>query len=505
MVKLVQQFALLAASLRSSSASKLYQSEVSFVHTGQSQFSLDVLDVQQIPETQVSCWHALFHGSVLARGFPIPLKPGPGQMSSFGHAAKSDCQTFQGIEIPYDVMTSLARVWYPVEFRGGIVLKGFSTMLVPTQHKDDSIQWHFMSNDGNKRLPVTAIEGDFCKINDPEVLREKRAFLGFCGKMKVLLGTQEADYQSICDSPFTITSKRRLELSGVMASLALTGHGLGPTISGNFVFSKNQAITRDLVSQDYVVMLEHMKERPMILYDVDAKKSWFVSTLSVVLHMMHILARRRPSLVTFQDDQIQIPFADASYDGGQAAWDAIFKNDRSLLELHAVPDGKPFKLMDLVKSIWANLESAIAKVEERRPSGIRFERPRTIRAFELMDIILSKPSSRLKEHCVESSGGGWELLTEDIITLCCSKLGDIMKPDVHQHQHFQMCSTWASIPPMEDYMLASAAALRYVSQDQCNAGADYVRLTDELRLYPRPKYVPCRPGAPYAALQCYFC
>ena len=102
----------------------------------------------------------------------------------------------------------------------------------------------------------------------------------------------------------------------------------------------------------------------MILYDVDAKKSWFVSTLSVVLHMMHILARRRPSLMTLQDDQVQIPFADASCDGGQSAWDAIFKNDRSLLELHAVPHGTPFKVMDLMKSLWVNLESATARLEE---------------------------------------------------------------------------------------------------------------------------------------------
>ena len=106
-----------------------------------------------------------------------------------------------------------------------------------------------------------------------------------------------------------------------------------------------------------------------------------------------------------------------------------------------------------------------------------------------MDIILSKPLSRLKEHCIESSGGGWELLTEDIITLCCSKLGDIMKPDVHQHQHLQMFSTWASVPPMEDYMLASAAALRYVSRDYCDAGSEFLQLTDGSCLCPRPTYV----------------
>ena len=258
-VEFAQQFALLAASLRSSSGRKLCQSEISFVRAGQSRFSLDILDVQQIPETQASCWHALFDGHVLARGFPTTKKADPGEIDSLRHLVRSDRQVFQGVEIPYDVMTSLARVWYPVEYRGGIVLKGFSTMLVPTQCKGGSIQWHFMSSEGNKRLPVAAVKGDFCKIQNLQVLREKRAFLGFCGTIRILLGTQEADYQSVCDSPFTTTSRRKLELSGGMASLALTSHGLGPTVSGNFVFSKNQAITRDLVGQDYVGMLEDMK------------------------------------------------------------------------------------------------------------------------------------------------------------------------------------------------------------------------------------------------------
>ena len=78
--------------------------------------------------------------------------------------------------------------------------------------------------------------------------------------------------------------------------------------------------------------------------------------------------------------------------------------------------------MDLVKKLWGNLEYAIDKLENQKPSGFRFERRRTVRVWELIDMIIARPLNRPKEHRVGGIGGVWQLLTDDVIMLSCSGL-----------------------------------------------------------------------------------
>ena len=139
---------------------------------------------------------------------------------------------------------------------------------------------------------------------------EKRTFLGFCGNAKVILGTRDANYESVDYSTYAKRIGRKVEIAGGTVSFSATAHGLpGPIFGLNFVLLRNQAAKRSLVNEDYVGMLEEMKERPLILYDVDVKKSWLVSAMSAVLHMMHIWARKYPTLVQFRGNAVELPFA----------------------------------------------------------------------------------------------------------------------------------------------------------------------------------------------------
>ncbi len=74
--------------------------------------------------------------------------------------------------------------------------------------------------------------------------------------------------------------------------------------------------------------------------------------MSVVLHILHTWARRYPALIQFKGSAVELPFAEASWDGVSVALKAIFEEDKSLLELHVVPcvESYTYRLMDLVKN-----------------------------------------------------------------------------------------------------------------------------------------------------------
>ena len=414
---------------------------------------------QLIPlQGQGSCWQPLFTGSIIARGFPTPARSGQ-----------------VGIECPYSIMTALARIWHPIEHDGGILLKGFSTMLVPISCTAVSIQWHFVSDRVGRRLPTAAIKGwikEWHRFKSLDEIKTKRMFVGFCRRTKTLLGTREADYASVSHSMNTKPIGRTLELSGGTATLGLAAHGFqGPTIGLTFALSKNQKITRDLVSQDYSGMLEDMKQRSLILYDVDSKISWLVSTVSAVLHMMHIWAYRHPSLVRFEDHQVDLPYAEASWDGGLAALEAIKKNN--LLQLHDEPGGEPYRLMDLAKKLWRNIESIIDQMDDAK---FKYLKPmsRKVTAFELIDVIETPPLCHPKKVRVAGTSAGWQYLSGRTMTLFCSGLGNIMTSDAN------ICPGWSTMPSKKDYMIASASAIRLIHDLYWQEGDKESRLAQRL-------------------------
>lgn len=444
----------------------------SMVSDGNVQFRLFLDSLEPLSKNRSSCWHHLFAGSVIARGFPIPSR-----------------SRQVGIEIPYPLMVSLARVQYPVEFKRGVLLKGFSTMLLPTSSTPDSVQWHFVSSHGNKHLPTASLKDRLTctfRIEDLNNISKKRAFLGFCRKVKVLFGTRSVDYDRVGHSTYARRIGTKLSLDGITAGFTAAAHGIpGRTINANIKLSKNRAMIKDRDKEDFAGILEDLRSRPMILYDVDIKKSWLVPAIGVVLHMIHLFARKRPELFQHNGKTIEPPFAKASWDSGRAALEVIEK-DNALLELHPKPgtDAEPFRLMDLVGQLWGNLESAFESLENSQPTRHLFERSGTIRGWELMDMAFPQ-HPRPKESRLKRSGGGWQQLTNEVLTLFCSGLGDLIKADGTQ----QSCPGWSAVPPGKDYMIASVSSLMLLSATCGKAKDGHFRLTDGLCLHQRSRYV----------------
>ena len=127
-----------------------------------------------------TCWHALFRNPVVVTGFPILARP----------------NNEQGLELPFDVMTTLAESRFATHYDATLILKGLFTMLIPTRRTERTITWHFLSSTGAKRLPYNAFrEGlsewtgmDEMNIYDLETVG-LRNFVGWTSDITRNLGT----------------------------------------------------------------------------------------------------------------------------------------------------------------------------------------------------------------------------------------------------------------------------------------------------------------------------
>ena len=115
-----------------------------------------------------SCWIGLFTNAVIARGFEVPPRE--------HHEV--------GVESPLEVLTAVCGARYITEFRKGLVIKGLSAMLIPTQNYKDVIQWHLILGDPEKRLSYQEADTQCpnrCSLAefDVEAIRTKRAIVGW--------------------------------------------------------------------------------------------------------------------------------------------------------------------------------------------------------------------------------------------------------------------------------------------------------------------------------------
>lgn len=100
--------------------------------------SVQISDMSEAPDG--TCWHFLFRSPVIVTGFPIRSRP----------------ENERGLELSLEIMSFLAGTPFATHFDNVLVLKGVSTMLVPTGRTENSIAWHFLQDKNGKRLPYYA-------------------------------------------------------------------------------------------------------------------------------------------------------------------------------------------------------------------------------------------------------------------------------------------------------------------------------------------------------------
>lgn len=132
-IQVTKILAWLTAAVRSSTPPSLSSSKtgLTFEEYGsypeRSYFKLQPKPLKPIRNGSQMCWHPLFERSVIAAQYPY-------------------VQRTQGIgvELSPFLMATLAGIRTAVEFRGGLILRGLSTALIPFRMREgeDAIQWH---------------------------------------------------------------------------------------------------------------------------------------------------------------------------------------------------------------------------------------------------------------------------------------------------------------------------------------------------------------------------
>jgi hypothetical protein len=402
-------------------------------------FKFQPCKLKHVENTSKACWHPLFRNWALAQGFPI--RPRHGEF---------------GLELPFAAMVQLSEVLGPVSYKGGVVLKGLSSILFPVQQpvlqndpEQTSGQWHLVHlqrEDFANLSLLDQVENRWpCQFTDLESLSMVRTFLGCYKKVKIHLATADGAYNSIQYSA-TRASKPKPEFSGFSfgASIAKIA---GLTSSANFTIPRHSPIPRDF--GPYEQALAHCTKMPVILYDTLDRRAWMVPAISVIFHMVHIWFHKFRD--HFPTKIERPPYVTAVSNIGRETLMVLSQN--STFQLYQTLDEEPYPLKALVTKYCLEYQKLLAV--PRYHSGIGAD---GLVGWDLMEIVHEQVNDP-KTTNLGKFEGNWDSLAQDpnMIVFFGHDFGDVIVPDFEEQR---VCNSWRSVPPGKDYLTASIHCLR---------------------------------------------
>ena len=441
-VESAQQLAWIGAAFRSSDTHTIQCSEVLIAH---SRFNGFVISYSNRPlsKARTDCWCPLFTNAVIAGGFPIPIR-------SHGEF---------GLEIPLEIMATLCGARHAIEYQGGLLIKGFSTMLVPVEQYPGSIQWHLLKSDNGKRLPYSACSARRILLQDldGEAMLSARAFLGWWPSAELRLGVSTANCKDIDWSAAK-------EIGG-SAKLSGGSFGFQNMITGqlNVAFGVKDGPFRVSCQGPFESIIQCSESTQVLLYDHADKRGWLVSALCVVVHILRmrysvlrnnkhwdLVSEKRLGLSRVATHALAMDFLKC----------LVFRNaSMDVLEHGAVHGGK-YRLQDAIADIWSLMERVMEKEEiVKATPGVQMRSTwqSSLSGWEFMALVEQR-NFRRKQQTIAKTSGGWVNLVNDIdaIVLFGTGFGDIIKPIGVPGS---LCEQWQSLPKGKDYLAIGCPTL----------------------------------------------
>ncbi|KAB8230345.1 Pfs domain protein [Aspergillus alliaceus] len=255
-IDLGEQFAWIGASLRSSP----HPQGVSYSRPIVQSFKV----FHDNSQSNGQCWHNQFRNPVMGEGYPI--------------ARRSHPEAANDLDIPFYTMAILARSRYVNKFAGKTVIKGFSTMLVPTRQYGNVILWHLVHDQHGDR--VSYLESLVMHTEEIRIQQRRgaRHVLGWCLEAMFLAGTMDAKYD---------IRRSRLPRTGADCLLQKTSVSGGQMITGGLPFSIGYKDSPYHVSRSgYIRKLKWISRKFIVLWDEESKQGWLVNGTSAPLHLV---------------------------------------------------------------------------------------------------------------------------------------------------------------------------------------------------------------------------
>lgn len=381
-----------------------------------------------------SCWFPLFTNPVIAHGFPT--------------APRNHNEV--GLEIPLDMMAALGGARHAADFEGGLVLKGYSALLVPIRRHEDSVQWHLIRARDEERISYQEASLQcpnrvLLKDLNHEALVTTRAFLGWWREAEINLGTGDADYESIDWS----------KAKEVGPLPRLTGGTLGVSkiisASVNFQLGAKDGSFHHFQDGPFQKTIDRAENLPVVLYDQRDRRAWLVPAILVILHIIQLQNHLKPFIVG--GNKVKVSPLDASRQA-HAAREVIAKNKSQKLFDCESKDETEYCFRDAVLDIWSILDRLMEReATQQATPGLAMHATwqSTLYGWEFRAVADGDRHFKQKAQTLEKTAGRWYDLVKDVdaVVLFASGLGDIIKP---KSDLGGLCREWRSLPKDKDYL-----------------------------------------------------
>ncbi|KAJ4344875.1 uncharacterized protein N0V89_012619 [Didymosphaeria variabile] len=364
-----------------------------------------------------SCWQKLFKSAF------VVVDEGPQGLEPVGH----------GLEMSFDLMTRLAAIEYPVEVDGGVILAGYQTVLFPTRLESTYAQFHLEISDNGQINPFDLEYKSRLKINDYARIKNMRCFLGWCDLAHIQLGSRSLP-MSVMYSDAKKKGKT-LQRSGISTGFQFTSASpVQAGINGQMSYSFVSHRLRFQPSSDYIKMLFDTSKDVALVSDVQARRSWLVPKLSLMLHMAHAWV----NIMSPSPKDDPIPFVEPHEDGRDVVKALEDHGDIVICGQNT----ESFTLRRLLMGLSLNL---LASVDRKARSTKRI-----LYGFEFMDLV-SEPGRGgfMKELKIGASPSWLALANLADAVIVCSKLGEAIIPAHDEHRKKRTCDI---VPCGQDFL-----------------------------------------------------
>ncbi|KAF2490780.1 hypothetical protein BU16DRAFT_134693 [Lophium mytilinum] len=434
LTELTQQILWIGSALNFSASSEQIAYSEAVIGQGPSCLNISFRNTALHP-TENPCWLPLFSGATIARNFPIPER-----------------QDQTGLEIPIDIMAGIAGVRHAVEYAGGVVMKGFSSMFVPIERLGNLVQWHLISSsDCDTRLSYKDVL-ERCKnratLKDVSLdsLRTTRAIVGWCNTASTTLGSALANYENL-DYSGAKDAESSLKCAG--GTLGFQQFGVA---QADFSFGPKDGKCHFQRNGPYESIVKIAEKTPVTLYDTAENRAWLVPASSVILH----IAQHRNWLEPFQVDGQRVNLF-SSLAKCSSIRDILLRN--ASIELS---DYERYTFKDMVTNIWSLLEFLLDQnVRIDRTAGGAIEKPcqDILKGFEFKAVVEELSPFRQKQAKIKKTCGGWPTLVRDIdaLVLFANGFEDLILP--LEDESADLCRLWQRVPKGQDYLATSVKTL----------------------------------------------
>ena len=411
-----------------------------------------------IDDSEKACWLPLFDNACIVAEFPV-----------------ADRAEEIGLEVSLDLLAGLSGARHIVEYEGGLVMKGFSHMFVPVRRRSDRVQWHAVSSNNNE-TPLSYQDGisrctSRALLQDVglQQLKALRAIVGWCSVATVCLGSSHANYENI---DYTKANEADSGPRCTGTSLGFQQFGVAAL---DVKFGLKDGKSHFQRAGPYQRIIQLAENSPIVLHDVEGKRSWLVPATNVMLHIIQHRHHLNPFQVNGKPIDLNTNIAT-----GSSAREVLLKNRTQLLY-----EDDNYTFMDDILNTWSILEFLLAQniSRQREAPGIRVPTSlhESLYGFEFKAVVLEDAPYKLKKTNINRTHGGWSKLIEDIdaLVLFANGFGNVILPAGGSDQ--VLCHQWRGVPDGQDYLATPTKMLQNLF-DKAGSRVDRKYLTTKSKL-----------------------